>query len=174
MLAAATLGAGGPADATTARLLSREELVRRSPIVARVTVGEATSVESEDGASIVTRTELAVTRRLKGAPGDRLVLEQLGGTYRGKTQRVLGDAALSEGEDAVVFLRPGKGGRVHLTALSLAAYHVDREGRAARDLRGMVFVRREGDRLVPAPAPAEAPEPIEHLMTDVVRIAGQE
>lgn len=173
LAAAATLGVSVPADATTAVLLTREELVQRSPIVARVTVGKSTSAESDDGASIVTRTELSVTRPLKGRPAPRLVLEQLGGTHRGKKQRLLGDATLVEGEDALVFLRPGKSGRYHLTALALSAYHVDAKGLATRDLRGLTLVRREGDRLAPA-EPAESAEPIERLMTDVVRLAGPE
>jgi hypothetical protein len=170
LAAAIVVGASAPAGATTAVLLTRAELVQRSAVVARVTAGKATVTRSDDGASIVTRTELAVTRRLKGEPAARIVLEQLGGTYRGKTQRILGDAALAPGEDAVVFLRPGKGGRFHLVALAMSAYHVD----AARDLRGMTLVRREGDRIEPVAAPVEAPEPVERLMADVVRIAGGE
>jgi hypothetical protein len=173
LAAAAAIGASAPADATTAVLLTREELVQRSPIVARVTVGRSTSAESDDGASIVTRTELTVTRPLKGPPAPRLVLEQIGGTHRGKTQRLLGDATLAEGEDAIVFLRPGKAGRHHLTALALAVYHVDAKGLAARDLRGLTLVRRDGDRFVSA-LPPEPPEPVERLMTDVVRLAGAE
>ncbi|WP_437720067.1 hypothetical protein [Sorangium sp. So ce861] len=174
--AAALLCLGAPADATTAVLLSREELVRKSATVARVTVGKSYTTESEDGRSIVTRTELTVTQPLKGGADSGgpkvIVLEQLGGTYNGKTQRVLGDASLSQGEDAVVFLRPGDKGRWHFTALALSAYHVDAKGLARRSLEGLHLVRRNGAALVPVHAPAEEVEPVESLMTDVVRIAG--
>ncbi|WP_437312714.1 hypothetical protein [Sorangium sp. So ce385] len=174
--AAALLCLGAPADATTAVLLSREELVRKSATVARVTVGKSYTTESEDGRSIVTRTELTVTQPLKGGAdnGGRkvIVLEQIGGTYNGKTQRVLGDASLSQGEDAVVFLRPGDKGRWHFTALALSVYHVDTKGLARRSLEGLHLVRRNGGALVPAQAPAEEIEPVESLMTDVVRLAG--
>ncbi|WP_437279259.1 hypothetical protein WME90_01505 [Sorangium sp. So ce375] len=175
--ALALLGVVAPADATTAVLLSREELVRQSATIARVIVGRSYTTESDDGNSIVTRTELTVTQPLKGGEVNKggskvILLEQIGGTYNGKTQRVLGDAKLSPGEDAVVFLRSGDKGRWHLTALSLSAYHVDTKGMARRSLEGLHLVRRTGAALVPVQAPAEDVEPIESLMTDVVRIAG--
>ncbi|MGK4006520.1 hypothetical protein WMF31_28125 [Sorangium sp. So ce1036] len=176
-VAALVLGAGTPADATTAVLLSREELVRRSAAVARVTVGRSYTTESDDGRSIVTRTELTITQPLKGGLASKrgattIVLEQIGGTYKGMTQRVLGDARLSPGEDAVVFLRPGDKGQWHFTALALSIYHVDAKGLARRSLEGLNLVRRSGRALVPVKAPAEEVEPVESLMTDVVRIAG--
>jgi hypothetical protein len=175
--ALALLGVVAPADATTAVLLSREELVRQSVAVARVTVGRSYTAESDDGRSIVTRTELTITQPLKGSEADKggvktIVLEQVGGTYNGKTQRVLGDARLSPGEDAVVFLRPGDKGRWHFTALALSVYHVDRAGLARRRFEGLSLVRRSGGALVRVEAPPEEIEPIESLMTDVVRIAG--
>ncbi|WP_437475786.1 hypothetical protein WME75_24315 [Sorangium sp. So ce1014] len=175
--AVALLCLGTPADATTAVLLSREDLVRKSATVARVTVGQSYATESDDGKSIVTRTELTITQPLKGGEADKggvkvIVLEQVGGTYNGKTQRLLGDARLSQGEDAVVFLRPGDKGRWHFTALALSVYHVDTKGLARRSLEGLHLVQRSGGALVPVKAPAEEVEPIESLMTDVVRIAG--
>ncbi|WP_437631191.1 hypothetical protein [Sorangium sp. So ce854] len=173
----ALLCIGTTADATTAVLLSREELVLRSATVARVIVGQSYTTESDDGKSIVTRTELRVTQPLKGLEADKggakvLLLEQIGGTYNGKTQRVLGDARLSAGEDAVVFLRQGDKGRWHLTALALSVYHVDAKGLARRSLDGLRLVRRSGGALVPIHVPADELEPVESLMTDVVRIAG--
>jgi hypothetical protein len=173
-LAAVTLiGLSASADATTALLLSREELVSRSTAVARVHVGRSTTAESDDGASIVTRTELTVTQPLKGSGPQAFVIEQIGGTYNGKTQRVLGDARLAQGEDAVVFLRAGAKGRFHLTALALSVYHVDAKGMARRSLEGLHLLKRSGSALVPSPEVGEAAEPVESLMTDVVRIAGR-
>lgn len=172
--AALLLSTSAPADATTAILLSREELVHQSVKVARVTVGRSYTTESDDGRSIVTRTELTITQPLKGGDGGAktIVLEQIGGTYNGKTQHVLGDARLSPGEDAVVFLRPGGQGKWHFTALSLSVYHVDANGLARRNLEGLSLVRRSGRALVPIKALVEEAEPVESLMTDVVRIAG--
>ncbi|KYF64081.1 hypothetical protein BE11_49450 [Sorangium cellulosum] len=175
-VSAALLCIGATADATTAVLLSREDLVRRSATIARVSVGQSTTTASDDGKSIVTRTELKVTQPLKGGGADGaakvIVLEQIGGTYNGKTQRLVGDARLSPGEDAIVFLRPGDKGRWHLTALALSVYHVDAKGMARRSLEGLQLVRRNGGALVPVHAPGDDVEPVESLMTDVVRIAG--
>jgi len=172
LVAALLSGLAAVADATTVVLLSREDLVAKSAIIVRVTVGEATSGESDDGTQIVTRTTLSVKQLLKGAAGDKLTLEQFGGTYKGKTQKILGDAELRPGEDAVLFLKNGDKGRVYLTALAMAAYHVDKVGMARRDLTGLALVKRTRGRIAPVETPAEPAETVEHLMTDVVRIAG--
>lgn len=160
------------AHATTVVLLTREELVTRSDLVARVRVGRAVTGESDDGSAIVTRTELTVTQSLKGSAPSTLLLQQIGGTHRGKTQRVLGDAVLKPGDDAVLFLKKGDGGKVHLTALALSAYHVDDKGMARRDLKDLTFVKREGGRIRHVEPAKEVPVPVDQLMADVVRIAG--
>ena len=160
------------AQATTVLLLTREELVTRSDLVARVRVGRAVSAESDDGTAIMTRTELTVTQSLKGSMPTTLVLEQLGGTHRGKTQRVPGDATLKPGEDAVVFMKKGDGGRVYLTAMALSVYHVDDKGIASRDLRDLSLVKRQGGKIRHVDQPKERPLPVDRLMSDVVRIAG--
>jgi hypothetical protein len=162
----------GIAGATTVLLLSREELVGRSEMVARVRVGASTTGLSADGKAIVTRTELQVTQGLKGGASGTLLLEQIGGTWRGKTQRILGDATLVQGQDAVVFLKKGEQGRVHLTAMALSVYQVDAKGMARRNLENLGFAKRDNGRIVPAEPPSEAPEPVERLIADVLRIAG--
>lgn len=174
VVAALVLSAlGQTADATTALLLSREELTERSTAVGRVTVGRATTRESDDGTSIITRTELTFTQCLKGACGTTAIVEQVGGTLNGKTQRLLGDGRLQPGEDAIVFLSAGQGrdsGVSFLTALALSVYHVDTQGMAQRDLEGLGLMRRNNGRMEHAEVD-EKPEPVEKLMTDLVRIA---
>ncbi len=113
----------------------------------------------------MTRTELTITQPLKGGAADKggskmIVLEQMGGTYNGKTQRLLGDAKLSPGEDAVVFLRAGDKGRWHLTALALSAYHVDKEGHgAARPPRGCTSSGGPEPRSCPSRRPSRTSSP---------------
>lgn len=160
------------AHATTMLFLSREELTVRSDIVARVRVGKATVSESDDGKMLVTRTNLAVTNLLKGKIDGPLVVQQFGGTLRGKTQKVLGDGQLRAGEDAVVFLRRDDKGKTYLTALALSVYHVDDRGVARRNVDDMVFVKYE-DGKAKRIAPTEMPEPVESLMTAIVRLAGE-
>jgi len=164
-------GLSAAADATMMVFLSREDLVRRSDVVARVRVGKAVSVLSEDGRSIVTRTEITVTQLLKGKAEERVVVAQVGGTWNGKTQKILGDGSLRPGEDAVVFLRRGDKGNHHFTALSLSVYHVDAKGVAKREVEGVSFMQYDAGKLVPS-VHIEAPEAVESLMTDIVRLAG--
>lgn len=165
------LGVSAVADATTMLFLSREELVNRSDLVVRVRVGKAVTAESEDGRGLVTRTELDVVQLLKGKVEGRVVVQQFGGTHRDKTQKVLGDATLKAGEDAVVFLRRDDKGKMYFTALALSVYHVDAKGMARRELDGVELVRYVGKKLEPS-GHVERPEPVESLMTDVVRLAG--
>jgi hypothetical protein len=172
MLAAIVLlGVTTLADATTMLFLTREELTLRSDIVARVRVGKATTSESEDGRSIVTRTELVVTKLLKGKADGPIVVNQRGGTFRGKTQKLIGDGKLQPGEDAVVFLHRDDKGKTYLTALGLSVYHIDDKGIARRDVGDMVFMKYE-DGKAKRLAHVETPEPVEAVMTDIVRYAG--
>ena len=159
------------AQATTMLFLSREELTVRSDIVARVRIGKASVSESDDGKMIVTRTNLAVTHLLKGKIEGPLIVQQFGGTLRGKTQKVIGDGQLRSGEDAVVFLRRDDKGKTYLTALALSVYHVDDRGVARRHVDDMVFMKYE-DGQAKHIAHVETPESVESLMTDVVRFAG--
>lgn len=170
-LSALFLALSALAQATTMLFLTREELTIRSDVVARVRVGKATVSESDDGKMIVTRTELQVTKLLKGKVDGLLVVQQLGGTLRGKTQKIVGDGQLRQGEDAVVFLRRDEKGKTYLTALALSVYHVDDRGIARRYVDDMVFMKYE-DGKAKRIAPVEIPEPIESVMTDIVRYAG--
>ncbi|MBK9263691.1 MAG: hypothetical protein IPM54_28295 [Polyangiaceae bacterium] len=171
LVVATITGLSAMADATTALFLGREDLVRISDVVVRVKVGKATVRESDDKATILTRTDIEVTQCLKGPCSARFVVEQFGGTYNGKTQRVLGDGKLVPGEDAVVFLKKGDNGTAYLTVLAQSVYHVDAKGMARRTMDGLTLVQRKGDRMKPILV-TEVPETVESLMTDVKRLAG--
>ena len=176
LLLTAAAGVSPAAEATTAVLISRENLVDRSTVVARVKVGKAVTTVSDDGTAIVTRTEVTVTQLLKGSAPATFVIEQIGGTFKGKTQKLTGDAILRAGEDAVLFVRnvapTTPGAPMFLTALAMSVYHVDAKGLVFRDLDDLTLVERKDGRLQPVEPPHEAGETVEHLMTDVVRIAG--
>ncbi len=169
-LAIVFLGLSAVARATTMLFLTRAELTLRSDVVARVRIGKAKVSESDDGKMIVTRTNVTVTQLLKGKIDGPLVVQQFGGTLRGKTQKVIGDGQLLSGEDAVVFLRRDDKGKTYLTALALSVYHVDDRGIARRHVDELVFMKYE----VGQPkhiTPIETPESVESLMTDIVRFA---
>lgn len=170
LIVAAVSGVSAMADATTALFLSREDLVRISDIIVRVKVGQAVTGESADKKTIITRTEMDVTQFLKGGGDTHLVVQQIGGKYRGKTMRLLGDARLTSGEDAIVFLRKGENGITYFSILSQSVYHVDDKGMARRDLEGLTLLNKPGDK-----QPVifvEKAEAVESLMTDVKRLAG--
>jgi len=168
---AAVSGVSAMADATTALFLSREDLVRISDVVVRVKVGKAITGESDDKTSLVTRTNIEVTQFLKGTGSSRFVVEQFGGKYNGKTQRVLGDAKLVPGEDAIVFLKRGDQGMTYFSVLAQSVYHVDDKGMARRNLDGLTLVKRSGNGMQPVVVVEQA-ETVESLMTDVKRLAG--
>lgn len=172
VMAALALCVSAPVHATTMLLLTREELLLRSDIVVRARVGKAISSPLSDGLAMVTRTELIVTQPLKGKAEGALWVSQFGGKAEGKTQKVAGDATLHAGEDVVVFLRRDEKGKTYLTALSQSVWHVDEKGMAKRDLEGATFLRYEGNKAI-AVVPIESKEPVEALMTEIVRLAGR-
>lgn len=171
LVVAAVSGVSAMADATTALFLSRDDLVRISDVVVRVKVGKSVSGESDDKTSLVTRTDIEVTQFLKGTGSSHITVEQFGGKYNGKTQRVLGDAKLVPGEDAIVFLKRGDKGVNYFSVLSQSVYHVDDKGMARRNFEGLTLVKRSGDKMQPVIVVEQA-ETVESLMTDVKRLAG--
>ena len=171
LVVAAISGVSAMADATTALFLSREDLVRISDIVVRVKVGKAVTGESDDKTKLVTRTDIEVTQFLKGSGTSHLVVQQIGGTYNGKTQRLLGDAQLAPGEDAIVFLKRGDKGLNYFSVLAQSVYHVDDKGMARRNMNGLTLMKRSGDKMLPITITEQA-ETVESLMTDIKRLSG--
>lgn len=170
LVAAAALAVVAPATATTAVLLSREQLVKKSNLVVRATVGEAVSAWNAEETAIVTHTKLNVRGYLKGKGSSELWLEQYGGTVGDKTMVVSGDAQLRQGQEVVLFLKQAEGGYVHLTALSQAAYSL-KDGKVRRDMTGMTLYRPVNGKLVPVKTLAEPAETLTHLTADVARLS---
>jgi hypothetical protein len=171
LIVAAVSGVSAMADATTALFLGRDDLVRISDIIVRVKVGKAVMGESDDKTSFITRTDIEVTQFLKGSGSSRITVEQFGGKVNGKTQRILGDAQLVPGEDAVVFLKRGEKGVNYFTVLAQSVYHVDNKGMAKRTLDGLTLFKRADGKLQPVVVVEEA-ETVESLMTDIKRLSG--
>ncbi len=167
---ALTVSAPRESGATVVVPLSREELTAQSDLVVRATVVSRRSGWNDDHSQIVTWTRLRVTEYLKGAGGVELVLRQFGGAVDGLESAVPGDARLSVGQHAVLFLRRGDG-VVFLTALSQAAFLVtmgpDGVVLARRDLGGLTFARWIQGRMVAAEPSEESPEPLEQLQRSV-------
>ena len=98
----------GAAFATTVIPLSVEELVQ---ISSHIIEGRAVQSWSQWDANhnfILTYTKFQVQHTLKGQVGQEIIVRQLGGTVDGITQTVSGIHHWRVGEQAVLFLRPGR------------------------------------------------------------------
>lgn len=165
----AGLALASPVSATSAVLMPRVELVKKSDLVVHATIGDKESRWNEERTHIVSRTEIHVTSFLKGSGEKALLVEQLGGTVGDKTMVVSGDARLEKGQEVVLFLRQGEG-VVFLTALSQAAYEV-KEGKVRRDMSGISLFRSVQGKLVPVHRLVEPKETFAQLKADVSRLA---
>ena len=123
-----TTGIPGAADAGVARAIALRELVRQSRYVVVGAAVEAVSRWEDVGKSrrIVTYHRFVVDRGLGGkGPADKEVwIRTLGGRVGDIGQIVHGEAVLTAGETAVVFLAPGKDGVLQVTAMSLGHFPV--------------------------------------------------
>jgi hypothetical protein len=94
------------ADATTARLVTLEELVGYSTYVVVGRAGERHAIweEMPGGRRIVTYTRVFVERAIVGAPGTELWVRTLGGVVDKIGQSVAGEAQLATGSRSMLFL----------------------------------------------------------------------
>lgn len=160
----APLGLALPTSATTFVRVSDEALVAGSPLIVVATV--AGRDEAAGRAGVATEYALRVERVLKGrAPEPLLRLHLPGGRdAHGRRLRLPGVPVFREGERALFFLEPGRGGSYRLRHLLLGAFRevAARGGRLAlRDLAGATEARRSaaGGLLLAGGAEAERLEP---------------
>jgi hypothetical protein len=95
-----------PAEASTFRHLSLEELALTSDAVVQVEVLDLRSDWSPDRKDIRTWAEVKVVRALEGdlAPGDTLTVVEVGGTVGDLTMQAAGFPQFVEGAQLLVFL----------------------------------------------------------------------
>lgn len=100
------IGAACRLGSTTVVPMSVEDLTAASPQIVR---GHAVGSRSEwnpEHTAIYTYTSFQSDENLKGATGATVVVKQLGGSAGGYTLHVSGVRSWSQGESAVLFLRP--------------------------------------------------------------------
>jgi hypothetical protein len=104
-----SLGRPRGADATTARLVTLEELVGYSTFVVVGTAGERHAIWEDlpSGRRIVTYTRVFVERAIVGSPGTELGVRTLGGVVDKIGQSVAGEAQLATGSRSMLFLAKG-------------------------------------------------------------------
>lgn len=140
-----TLGAPGVADATVATYMDTATMVEQSDMIVEAEVGAQTTGFDKKYNVATTRTALTV-KRVLWAPGvkkgQKLTIEQFGGTYEDITTVIHGDAKFQPGEQVIVFLRRGKKDVHYLTAMAQSKYQIKRTGskiEVHRDFEGLVF-----------------------------------
>jgi hypothetical protein len=121
-------------------------------VVGRV---EATSAHWNEGHTrIVTDVTVSVSESLKGAPGERLVLTQLGGDVDGFRYAFAGSPRFQPGEEALLFVWRDARGRAQVNGLAQGKFDIRTdaatgarsvqravEGLQVRDLRALALVR---------------------------------
>jgi hypothetical protein len=125
LLPGAPLVAPREAVAGVSVLMSLEELSAASThvVVARA-IDRTSAWEDLAGARrIVTYTRLAVERTVVGAPATELVVRTLGGVVDGIGQAVSGEAQISLGKRALVFVAQGEGSLV-VTGMAQGHYPI--------------------------------------------------
>jgi hypothetical protein len=139
------------AEASVSRLLTLDELVASSTYVVVGTAGERRSVWEElpSGRRIVTYTRVAIERAAVGSPGQEIWVRTLGGTVDKIGQAVPGEAQLTTGQRAMLFLAHVNG-VVVVTAMAQGHYPV------ITDEKGVVRLAPSPDTgmLVPRPGPS--------------------
>jgi hypothetical protein len=92
---------GFPAQATTLKRASLEDLISSAD---HIFVGRVAATESRwVGKKILTSSSIAVSRTVKGAPGQSFTLTTLGGRVGAIAQTVPSSPRLQEGQEVVVF-----------------------------------------------------------------------
>jgi len=132
-----------PVAATTFVRMEAGDLAVRSDAAVIATVTAVAAVATADG-GIVTRVELAPEQVVFGVlPPGPLRLQEMGGDLAGRSERVFGTPRYRAGERVLAFVRRGRDGAWHTTAMAMGRYVLD------ADAGGALLARREfGDDVV--------------------------
>lgn len=98
----------GSAHATVVLAYDLPGLVSASNQIVRGRVQSQNSRWDQAGKHIITEVVIAVDSRFKGAPNSTVTIQRLGGTVGDITQKVVGEASFSIGEEVFLFLRDYK------------------------------------------------------------------
>jgi hypothetical protein len=112
------------ASATVMKYAGLETLIEISDVIVHGEVVGQKVYFDEDQGRVVTDTTFSVTRAFAGKVDDTVTIQQWGGTYKGITNFIAGDAHFEEGEKVIVFLHRGKDGVLALSAMAQAKYTV--------------------------------------------------
>lgn len=144
-LLAALLSVGlfvSTASATVMKYTDVERLIEISDVIVHAEVVDQTTYYDKTQKRVVTDTTLGVKRAFYGKVGEKVTIQQWGGTYKGQTHTIPGDARFEPGEEVIVFLHRGEG-VIALSALGQAKFSVEKtdDGKlVSRDLSDIAFM----------------------------------
>lgn len=133
------------------------DLVQDSNVVVRGEVEQQQTFRDSERGAVFTHTTIDVSTTYLGDDRESVTIEQWGGTYRGRTHRIPGDAQFEQGQEVVVFLSENhddSDGPMYLSGLAQSKFEVVRGARASgdsamvvRDLSEIAVVeRRDGQK----------------------------
>ncbi len=131
------------ASATVMKYVGLEQLIHISDIIVQAKVVDQHTYFDKAQKRIVTDTTFSVERSFWGGVKDKVTIQQWGGTYKGRTLIIPGDAHFSKGEEAIVFLSKSPSGLVTLSAMSQSKFKLVKTGSntlVSRDLSDVAFM----------------------------------
>ena len=127
----------GSAAATTLVHLDTRALVRESSDIVIGRVEGTRSYWNPAHTRILTDVTVRVTRRLEGAPAERITLTQLGGEVDGYRTTIPGGPLFRVDEEALLFVWRDRGGRAQVNGLAQGKFEIARDAAS-----GAAFVQR--------------------------------
>lgn len=148
------------AQATIVTMHTIEEMTQKADVVVHARVVDQ-KVE-KDNARIVTRTQIEVIDGLKGATkGDVLTIYQVGGTYEGKTQRIIGTHTHQMNEEMILFAMKYRDGLISygVGVGKFLVERIDGSARIVEDIQDVSILKRgkNGRNELAEPTPRENP-----------------
>jgi hypothetical protein len=117
-----------PARSTSLARMDLRELARRSAYVARVQC--LSSTNWPDARLAWTLTSFEVTDSWKGHPPEQFTIRLPGGETAGSRVTVEGAPRFVAGEEAVLFLEPGKGRQMNIVSWAQGTFRIRRDPRS--------------------------------------------
>jgi hypothetical protein len=146
------------AHATTFAPTTQEERIDAAELIVRGVIREVWAEEDASG-MIWTRAQVDVQRVYKGKVNENtIIIEQLGGTYAGRTVRVDGVARFDVNEDVVLLLDRRKNGNLRTVGMTMGKFTVRLDPYSRREIVQQVQIpleRAYDHRFIPLPPEGE-------------------
>ena len=165
------------AHATTMRHLETRDLVVESSEVVIAEVEGTRSYWNTAHTRILTEVSLHVTRALKGAPGERVTLTQMGGEVDGVRVTVHGSPVFRAGEEALVFVWRDPRGRAQVNGLAQGKFTIRRDPLTGEKVleRSPGFAPRDAKTLgVTTEGRTASPLSLASLVREIERVVAKE